>query len=268
MDNVTRQAEEIEAISAIYGEDWRVIDEYSRVFSFSVTESNQKLVFRLMLPPNYPSENAPEFTITAKYAKDSEIRELELKLKHIYNENVGECILFLWIEVVRDFFLEICAAQGTSDTPPCEDKACVTQSDVVPVIKHGEALTDRKSTFQGHLAEVHSANDVKLVISKLLKNRKIEHATHNISAYRIFDDEKSVFIQDCNDDGETAAGGRMLHLMQILNVRNVLVVVSRWYGGIQLGPDRFKHINNVTRSVLVQEGFVNDSNKVKKMKNK
>lgn len=28
------------------------------------------------------------------------------------------------------------------------------------------------------------------------------------------------------------------------------MVVSRWYGGIQLGPDRFKHINNAARCVL------------------
>jgi hypothetical protein len=26
--------------------------------------------------------------------------------------------------------------------------------------------------------------------------------------------------------------------------------VSRWYGGIHLGPDRFKHINNCARNVL------------------
>jgi len=32
----------------------------------------------------------------------------------------------------------------------------------------------------------------------------------------------------------------MLHLLEILDVENVLVVVSRWFGGIQLGADRFK----------------------------
>lgn len=41
---------------------------------------------------------------------------------------------------------------------------------------------------------------------------------------------------------------------QILDVRNVMVVVSRWYGGILLGPDRFKHINNCARNILVEEG--------------
>jgi hypothetical protein len=31
---------------------------------------------------------------------------------------------------------------------------------------------------------------------------------------------------------------RLLHLLNILGVKNVCCVVSRWYGGIQLGPDR------------------------------
>ena len=35
----------------------------------------------------------------------------------------------------------------------------------------------------------------------------------------------------------------------------MMVVVSRWYGGIQLGPDRFKHINNVARVLLQSSGL-------------
>lgn len=46
------------------------------------------------------------------------------------------------------------------------------------------------------------------------------------------------------------------HLSQILDVQNVMVVVSRWYGGILLGPDRFKHICNCARAILVQGGYV------------
>ena len=41
-----------------------------------------------------------------------------------------------------------------------------------------------------------------------------------------------------------------------MDVVNVIVVVSRWFGGIQLGPARFKWINNAARRVLEQEGFV------------
>uniref|UniRef100_A0A8C7XWG3 Impact RWD domain protein n=1 Tax=Oryzias sinensis TaxID=183150 RepID=A0A8C7XWG3_9TELE len=126
----------------------------------------------------------------------------------------------------------------------------------LPLIKHGNPVTDRRSTFQPHLALVVSPRQVKMVLEKLYMNKKIASATHNIYAYRIYCEDKNSFLQDCEDDGETAAGGRLLHLLQILDVRNVMVVVSRWYGGILLGPDRFKHINNCARNILVEEGYI------------
>jgi hypothetical protein len=39
-------------------------------------------------------------------------------------------------------------------------------------------------------------------------------------------------------------------------VRNVLVVVSRWFGGVFLHNDRFKHINNASRMILVNHGYI------------
>lgn len=39
-------------------------------------------------------------------------------------------------------------------------------------------------------------------------------------------------------------------------------MVTRWYGGIHLGPDRFRHINNVARMLLEHCGFArNDATK-------
>jgi len=67
---------------------------------------------------------------------------------------------------------------------------------------------------------------------------------------------------DNDDDGETAAGSRMAHLLELVDVWNVLVVVSRWYGGIKLGPDRFRIINQVAREALVLGGFVDERGKV------
>ena len=73
-------------------------------------------------------------------------------------------------------------------------------------------------------------------------------------------------LQDCDDDGESAAGGRLLQLLQNTSVRDVLVVVSRWYGGVKLGPARFTHINNAARDLLVKNGFVTiDSSKVRNL---
>lgn len=63
-------------------------------------------------------------------------------------------------------------------------------------------------------------------------------------------------IVDYDDDGETQAGARLKHLLEILELENVLVVVSRWFGGTLLGPDRFKLINQAARDALELGGFL------------
>ena len=135
-----------------------------------------------------------------------------------------------------------------------------------PVIAHGESVVDRKSVFQGHCAAIQRVEHVDAFLCKLKENKKIENAFHNMWAYRIDKGDPNArtagksasIVQDCDDDGENAAGGRLLSLLQILNVVNVMVVVTRWYGGVQLGPARFKHINNAARDALVKGGFVHD----------
>lgn len=69
--------------------------------------------------------------------------------------------------------------------------------------------------------------------------------------------------QDCDDDGEDAAGRRLLHLLQVVDARNVIVVVSRWFGGVLLGPARFTHINNAARALLQECGYVGSAEKDK-----
>ena len=53
-----------------------------------------------------------------------------------------------------------------------------------------------------------------------------------------------------------------------MNANNVIIVVSRWYGGIQLGPDRFKHISNACREILETNGYVKDRNASTRKKEK
>ena len=101
-----------------------------------------------------------------------------------------------------------------------------------------------------------TTDQVKQVLGDLKKNRKIANATHNIMAYRIYHEDTDTYAQDCDDDGESCAGGRLAHLLQILSIRDVVVVVTRWYGGVLLGPDRFKHINNCARELLKAAGLL------------
>lgn len=64
--------------------------------------------------------------------------------------------------------------------------------------------------------------------------------------------------KDNDDDGEKGSGAKLASLLQLSNVDNAMVIVSRWYGGTHLGPARFKHIASVARDGLVQAGFLSD----------
>mgnify|MGYP001149001517 CR=1 FL=1 len=108
--------------------------------------------------------------------------------------------------------------------------------------------------FQAHLAVVTSREDVESFKLSLLADRKIAKATHNMLAYRIITPQGST-LYDNDEDGEAGAGRRLSELLQLMNANNVAVMVSRWYGGIQLGPDRFRHISNAAREVLEANGF-------------
>ncbi|XP_046687602.1 LOW QUALITY PROTEIN: protein IMPACT-like [Homalodisca vitripennis] len=120
----------------------------------------------------------------------------------------------------------------------------------------GRYITDRKSKFQAHAAIIISVDQVKGMLSTLLENKKFAQATHNIYAYRVLKDGlPGCMAQDCEDDGENAAGSRLLHLLQTMGAMNVMVVVSRWYGGVHLGPDRFRHINNCSEAGLATDGL-------------
>jgi len=131
-----------------------------------------------------------------------------------------------------------------------------------------DVVTEKKSVFIGRAAQVSNRNQAEALIEHLIStDKRAAAATHNISAWRIREKRKSgvkedssaalvtTTVQDCDDDGETAAGGRLLHLMQLMDVWDVVVVVSRWYGGIKLGPDRFRVINNVGKDALIRGGF-------------
>ena len=100
-------------------------------------------------------------------------------------------------------------------------------------------LMEKKSTFLAHCIPVTSAEQAHDYISALIAgDKKLQKATHNISAFRIVK-ENGIIVQDNDDDGETAAGSRLAHLLSVMGVENVAVVVSRWFGGVKLGPDRY-----------------------------
>lgn len=129
------------------------------------------------------------------------------------------------------------------------------QSTTEYTIYTGDPITEKHSTFQSHVCTVYSIDDVNNVLSQLYANNKIARATHNMYAYSITMNDNTQYIHS-NDDGETGSGRILYELLVQCKCVNTLVVVSRWYGGILLGSQRFALIKEAANKTLRQYGFV------------
>lgn len=89
-----------------------------------------------------------------------------------------------------------------------------------------------KSRFIGYSKPISKEEDALLFIEEIKNMNK--DATHNIYAY-VFG-ENSI-IQRYSDDGEPSgtAGIPALEVIRKENLKNVVVVVTRYFGGIKLG---------------------------------
>ncbi|KAL6780401.1 hypothetical protein ACKKBF_B13290 [Auxenochlorella protothecoides x Auxenochlorella symbiontica] len=259
--------EELCAISAIYGDDAVDVDLDSGICTVRLSSGSASLTAGVLLPADYPAVSPPHLEVASTGMDDAVLDDCIAGLVESFSP--GEPVIFQWLEALR-----MCMEDWVADQPPPSpgeggDEATEAIDDAKPGgelpsqahpeaspgpdlgIVHGEPFTERRSTFQAHLAVVHSREGVEAVVAQLLSIPKVQNATHNIMAYR-FQMGNGTWAMDSDDDGESAAGGRLLHLLQITGAQDVCVVVSRWYGGIQLGPARFTHINNAARQLLVQ----------------
>jgi putative IMPACT (imprinted ancient) family translation regulator len=53
-----------------------------------------------------------------------------------------------------------------------------------------------------------------------------------------------------DDDGEAGAAAVILRMIERAGLRGHVVVVTRWYGGVHLGGDRFAHVVTSVRAYL------------------
>ena len=95
-------------------------------------------------------------------------------------------------------------------------------------------IIEKKSKFIANVFYVESAKDVEVNINNIKK--KYYDAKHNCFAYIIMD-ENARKIKKTSDDGEPqgTAGMPILEILEKNNLCNVLVVVTRYFGGILLG---------------------------------
>ena len=263
---------EIEVINSIYGAETLSKADGPDVYILSIPQHDLSL--RLSFPFEYP-ESIPQITGTesiGEHARKGYGKHVLDVARSVLqkNFNPGSVCLF---DLLQE--LDTCLNDETNDQPPAppsdhEDEpnqVVSTASPMHPDLDEephwtlSAPITEKKSTFLARVCSVTSPAHARAYVAHLLNSDKRAcKATHNITAYRIrsppaSEVTKEIIYQDCDDDGETAAGGRLLHLLQVMDVWGLLVVVSRWYGGVKLGPDRFSIINNVAREAIVEGGW-------------
>ena len=89
-----------------------------------------------------------------------------------------------------------------------------------------------------------SRENLKEFLKKLKKDQKFAKATHNSWAARI--SHNGAVYETKSDDVVTGAGQVILHQLRKQKIIDVIVVVTRWYGGTKLFADRFKHLQDAT----------------------
>lgn len=89
-----------------------------------------------------------------------------------------------------------------------------------------------KSTFIGYAKPVKTEEEAVIFVNEIKKKHK--DATHNVWAYTV---GPTMNIQRYSDDGEPqgTAGIPTLEVIKKEDLRDVVVVVTRYFGGIKLG---------------------------------
>ena len=275
--------DELEAINSIYGEDTIVRANDTEMDIYILSIPHHDVTLRLSFAPSYPDQ-PPDILGTETTGETSRkghgahvVAQAREALGWTFTPG-SVCVFDLLQELENSL-------QKPNDNPvdlrpvnplingdkimnpPKISNGCHNSSSLFspPDWSLSEAVTCKKSVFIARACPVSSPAQAHAALANLLANdKRAANATHNINAYRIRsqlmsqtkDGPSEIIYQDCLDDGETAAGGRLLHLLQAMDVWNVFVVITRWYGGLQLGPDRFRIMSQVAREAVVCGGWI------------
>ncbi len=112
-----------------------------------------------------------------------------------------------------------------------------------------------KSKFIGYASPINSEDEAINFINQIRK--KHADATHNVYAY-VYGDNSN--IQRFSDDGEPSgtAGMPVLNLIKLEDLKNVVVVVTRYFGGILLGAGGLARAYSKTAKIAVDSAIIVD----------
>ncbi|KAI0395513.1 hypothetical protein F5Y17DRAFT_193144 [Xylariaceae sp. FL0594] len=118
-----------------------------------------------------------------------------------------------------------------------------------------QPITSKESTFVVRATNLTEPSHRQSVLQSLFAaNPSLQTATHNAWAYRVkvpthlFN--ATTIKEESFDDGESGCGAFLLQNMREMDAVDTLVVMTRWYGGIMLGPDRWRIMRSCLRDAL------------------
>ncbi|CAO1631473.1 unnamed protein product [Parajaminaea phylloscopi] len=149
-----------------------------------------------------------------------------------------------------------------------------------PVAPESARVTDRESLFVGFAYPI-AASSTAAISQRIQHLGSVVHptlpasifpsafshldpkrrgASHDMHAWRVLELKRGRdglggpndygLEEGHDDDGERWGGEKILRAMKEMGAVDLLVVVSRWYGGTNLGPARFDHILQCAREAI------------------
>ncbi|KAI1498949.1 hypothetical protein F5X99DRAFT_299152 [Biscogniauxia marginata] len=120
-----------------------------------------------------------------------------------------------------------------------------------------QPVTLKQSTFIVRATSLTETSQRQSVLHTLFSTiPSLKTASHNAWAYRVRVPTNlfnaTTIKEESFDDGETGCGDFLLKNMRETNAVNTLVVMTRWYGGIMLGPDRWRIMRNCLKDALAE----------------
>lgn len=119
-----------------------------------------------------------------------------------------------------------------------------------------QTISLKDSTFVARATTITDPGQRSGLLRSLMETHpRLLTATHNAWAYRVrsnYSDHANNIRQDSYDDGETGCGDLMLRVLHELGAVDTLVVLTRWFGGTMLGPDRWRLMRNCVTGVMAE----------------
>lgn len=119
-------------------------------------------------------------------------------------------------------------------------------------IEYKDVIVDRKSKYTVVAYKITDIADVKKYFAELKKESYFRKATHNTYAYRLVWENGNV-LEGKNDDGEQGAGMCILRELQRENALGVMLIVTRYFGWVQLHGDRFRNVVDASKIFFEKE---------------